>query len=54
MKTLIQKFWRDEDGLSAVEYAVAGALIVVGLVGAFTNLGNAVLARINQLVTALS
>ena len=45
MKNLIAKFWNEEEGLTAVEYAVAGGVIVVGLVLAFTNLGNAVLGR---------
>ncbi|MCF7362992.1 MULTISPECIES: Flp family type IVb pilin [Vibrio] len=32
-------FWQDEDGLSAVEYVVAGALVVGVLVVGFTSLG---------------
>ena len=47
------KFLRDEEGLTAVEYAVAGGVIVVGLVLAFTNLGTAVLGRINAITAAL-
>ncbi len=35
-------FWNDEEGLTAVEYAVAGALIVAGLAAAFEELGTAV------------
>ncbi len=42
MKTKLIGFLRDETGLTAVEYAVAGGVIVVGLVGAFTALGDKV------------
>ena len=53
MKNFLRKFLRDERGLTAVEYAIAGGLVVAGLAVAFTNLGNAALARIQGLVTAL-
>lgn len=38
----VKAFWADEDGLSAVEYVVAGSLIVAGLAAAFTELGTAI------------
>lgn len=50
---MIKKFWNDEAGLSAVEYAVAGGLVILGVVTAFTNLGTAVATRIGALVTAV-
>jgi pilus assembly protein Flp/PilA len=53
MKQLILKFIRDERGLTTVEYAVAGALITVAVVAAFTNLGAAVTATINAITAAL-
>ncbi|MBY7844411.1 Flp family type IVb pilin [Vibrio fluvialis] len=49
----VKDFWQDEEGLTAVEYAVAGSLIIGLLVTAFTNLGNAVLAKINGIIQAL-
>ncbi|ELI5734348.1 Flp family type IVb pilin [Vibrio fluvialis] len=49
----VKDFWQDEEGLTAVEYAVAGSLIIGLLVTAFTNLGQAVLAKINSIITAL-
>ena len=42
MKNLILSFLRDEEGLTTVEYAVAGALITVAVVTAFTTLGGSV------------
>lgn len=50
----IQNFIEDESGLTAVEYAVAGGLVVAGLVGAFTALGNAADARIDVLTAAIT
>ncbi len=38
----VKAFWADEDGLSAVEYVVAGSLIVAGLAAAFGTLGSAI------------
>lgn len=53
MKTSVMKFVNDEDGLTTVEYAVAGSLVAATLIVAFTNLGNAVKASINTLILAL-
>jgi len=53
IKTTVLKFAKDEDGLTIVEYAVAGGLITAAVALAFTNLGAAVLAKINQIITAL-
>ena len=49
MKTTVMKFLQDEEGLTIVEYAVAGALISATVALAFTNLGAAVQAKIIQL-----
>ncbi len=54
MKKHVLAFLRDEDGLTVVEYAVAGGLISLVVVTAFTNLGNAVLLVINNLIAAIS
>lgn len=39
----------DEEGLTTVEYAIAGALVAAAVVAAFINLGGAVTTRINDL-----
>ena len=36
---VVEKFLRDEEGLSAVEYAIAGALVIGVAAGAFVTLG---------------
>ncbi|MUT73082.1 Flp family type IVb pilin [Stutzerimonas frequens] len=53
IKTAVLKFAKDEDGLTIVEYAVAGGLITVAVIVAFTNLGTAVKDTINDLIGAL-
>jgi pilus assembly protein Flp/PilA len=45
----IRDFLRDEEGLTTVEYAIAGTLIGLAVVAAFTQLGNAVGNAINNL-----
>ncbi len=45
----VKAFWADEDGLSAVEYVVAGSLIVAGLAAAFTSLGQKVASGVGEI-----
>ena len=57
MKTIankLAKFLKDEEGLTTVEYAVAGTLIALAVVVAFGNLGNAVNNSITSITSAIS
>jgi pilus assembly protein Flp/PilA len=54
MRQHLIAFLRDEEGLTMVEYAVAGALVTIGAVTAFTNLGTAIATQIGNLVTAVT
>jgi len=54
MRNSIKKFIRDEDGLTMVEYAIAGSLVGLFCVTAFTNLGNAIGAAINRIIAVLT
>jgi pilus assembly protein Flp/PilA len=54
MKKFLSKFLRDERGLTTVEYAVAGGLVVATLVAAFTALGARVQAIIEAIIAALT
>lgn len=55
IKTSVMKFVNDEEGLTVVEYAVAGGLIALVLIVAFQTLGTTVedvICQINdELVT---
>ena len=42
MKQHVMKFIREEDGLTTVEYAIAGGLVGAAVIIAFTDLGTAV------------
>ncbi|KHK61908.1 MULTISPECIES: Flp family type IVb pilin [Pseudomonas] len=53
IKTSIVKFIDDEDGLTIVEYAVAGGLITVAVAAMFVLLGGAVNDRITALCAAV-
>lgn len=44
---------KEEEGLTTVEYAVAGALVAAAVVTAFTNLGDSVGDVITSLDTAI-
>jgi len=49
MKKSIFAFLRDDAGLTMVEYAIAGALVAAGAVGAFTLLGGNIVTKITAL-----
>lgn len=53
LKEAVMKFVREEEGLTVVEYAIAGGLVGLAVVTAFTNLGTAVAGRINAIIAAL-
>ncbi len=42
LKNTLTTLWHEEEGLTIVEYAIAGGLIAAGVIIAFTNLGKAV------------
>jgi pilus assembly protein Flp/PilA len=54
MKFDIKSFLADEEGLTTVEYAVAGTLIALAVIAAFRLLGNTVGTKINEIETNLS
>ena len=54
MLDYLRTFLRDEEGLTMVEYAVAGALITAAAVAAFTGLGAAVVTQIIAITTAIT
>jgi len=54
IKASVLKFVNDEDGLTIVEYAVAGGLITVAVAAAFVTLGGHVNTKIVALCTAVN
>ena len=53
IKTSVLAFINDEDGLTIVEYAVAGGLVTLGAVAAFVTLGGNVKDAITSLGCAV-
>jgi pilus assembly protein Flp/PilA len=53
IKTSVLNFINDEEGLTIVEYAVAGGLITLGAVAAFITLGTNVGTQITSLGCAV-
>jgi pilus assembly protein Flp/PilA len=53
MKFDIKSFLADEEGLTTVEYAVAGTLIALAVIAAFSQLGDTVGEKINEIDTKL-
>ena len=46
----IMEFLKDEEGLTTVEYAIAGSLVGAAVVAAFTNLG----VEVGNVITGIS
>jgi pilus assembly protein Flp/PilA len=53
MKKYIVAFLKDEEGLTMVEYAIAGSLVAVTAAATFTLLGDAIVAKIKLLITSM-
>ena len=53
MKQHVMKFVREEDGLTTVEYAIAGGLVGAAVIAAFFALGGEVARVITDIVGAL-
>lgn len=54
MKKHVMKFIREEEGLTTVEYAIAGGLVGAAVIAAFGFLGDEVARIITAIWTALS
>ncbi len=54
LKENFKGFIRKEEGLTVVEYAIAGGLIGLAVVAAFTALGTQVATSIGALQTAIT
>jgi pilus assembly protein Flp/PilA len=53
MKKFVVAFLQDEEGLTMVEYAIAGSLVAATAAFTFTALGTAIVARIQALIAAM-
>jgi pilus assembly protein Flp/PilA len=51
--SFIQKFIRDEDGVTAIEYALIAALIAVAITLAVTQLGTKISTTFDSIKTSL-
>jgi pilus assembly protein Flp/PilA len=54
MVNLLKDFIEDESGLTAVEYAIAGGLVVGGMIAAFNTLGTNATGKIDCLALAVN
>lgn len=50
---MMKSFWKEEEGLTMVEYALIGALVVVVAITAFTNLGTNVSTKTQEVADAM-
>ena len=54
MNNPIVAFLQEEEGLTMVEYAVAGSLVAATAAVTFTALGTEIVTKINALIAAMS
>jgi pilus assembly protein Flp/PilA len=48
----ILEFMQDEEGLTAIEYVIAAALLVAGLTTVFTGYGEALQAKLTDILAS--
>ena len=53
MLKLIQKFIRDEEGVTAIEYGLIAALIAVAIIVSVTAVGDALIVKFDAIAAAL-
>ncbi len=53
MRKLVQRFARDESGVTAIEYGLIASLIAVVIITAVTAVGTALTTKFNAIATAL-
>jgi pilus assembly protein Flp/PilA len=53
MKNMIHKFFREEEGATAVEYGLMVALIAVVIIGAVTTLGTNLSTKFDNVATSV-
>ena len=53
MTSLLNRFWRDESGATAIEYGVMAALIAVVMIAAVTALGTALATKFNNVANSV-
>lgn len=54
IKTLAERFYKDESGQGMVEYALIIALIAVALIGILTSLNGGITATFQDIIDQLS
>ncbi|MDO6678128.1 Flp family type IVb pilin [Shewanella sp. 4_MG-2023] len=54
LTNILKDFIEDESGLTAVEYAIAGGLVVGGMIAAFNLLGDNATTKIKCLASAVN
>lgn len=54
IKSSVMKFIKDEEGLTIVEYAVAGGIITLGVVGAITALSGDITTAFNNIAACVN
>ena len=50
---MFEKFWKDEEGLTTVEYALLLALVAIAAITAWTTLGTRVSTTVNKALSSL-
>lgn len=48
-----KRFWKEDDGVTAIEYGLIAGLIAVAIIGAVTGLGNKLVAVFTKIADAI-
>ena len=50
----VRRFWKDEEGVTAIEYGLIAALIAVVIIGAVTLVGTDLQTTFNRIANAIT
>jgi len=53
MKVQMMKFWKDEDGATAIEYGLIAGLVAVAIIGALSLMSDGIGNLFGRITTAL-
>ncbi len=52
--SLLKSFWKEDEGLTVVEYAIAAGVIAAGVIAIFTAIGSKASSKLDVLNNALT
>jgi pilus assembly protein Flp/PilA len=53
MVNALKRFWKDEEGVTMIEYSLIAALVAIASIAAWTTLGENIQSKMNSVATTV-